>query len=303
MRSNVIKIHMLAAALFLPLLFSAYATGIVPASAKTLVPDSGSGARVFTHIATALNSAGDWTDLDNSTTNNNPSAVVFVTPNWNPGGSGGTFDNHPIGVWYHSGKWAIFNENGTSIPNGAAFNVYALPSTAYSGVFIHTATAGNSAGDWTDLNYPAANNNPNALLLVTPNWNPGGSGGTYNNHPIGVWYHSGKWAIFNQDLTAIPTGASFNVMVLSTGTGQAFVHVATASNSAGNYTDISNRITNSHPDAIVFVTPNWNITGVYNNHPIGVWYHGTQWSIFNQDGAAVSTRAAFNVLAVRVRAV
>jgi hypothetical protein len=215
MRSNVIKIHMLAAALFLPLLFSAYATGIVPASAKTLVPDSGSGARVFTHIATALNSAGDWTDLDNSTTNNNPSAVVYVTPNWNPGGSGGTYDNHPIGVWYHSSKWAIFN----------------------------------------------------------------------------------------QDLTAIPTGASFNVMVLSTGTGQAFVHVATASNSAGNYTDISNRITNSHPDAIVFVTPNWNITGVYNNHPIGVWYHGTQWSIFNQDGAAVSTRAAFNVLAVRVRAV
>ena len=27
---------------------------------------------------------------------------------------------------------------------------------------------------------------PNVILYVTQNWNPGGSGGTYNDDPIGV---------------------------------------------------------------------------------------------------------------------
>jgi len=144
-------------------------------------------------------------------------------------------------------------------------------------------------------------------VFVTPNWNPGGSGGVFDNHPTGVWYHAGKWAIFNQDVKAIPNGAAFNVMVLSGGGGQSFVHTANATNSAADYSDISNRITDNNPNALVFITPNWNPggrgTGVYNNHPIGVWYHGYQWSIFNQDGIAISNGAAFNVLVVRIRPV
>ncbi|MCA1740779.1 MAG: hypothetical protein LC740_18750, partial [Actinobacteria bacterium] len=59
------------------------------------------------------------------------------------------------------------------------------------------------------------NGNPNAVLYVTQNWNPGGrEGGTYNDHPVGVWYDTNreKWAIFNQDRAAIPEGAAFNVL-------------------------------------------------------------------------------------------
>jgi hypothetical protein len=36
----------------------------------------------------------------------------------------------------------------------------------------------------------------------------------YNNHPIGVYYFSGHWTIFNQDLAAIPLNAAFNVMIV-----------------------------------------------------------------------------------------
>jgi hypothetical protein len=55
--------------------------------------------------------------------------------------------------------------------------------------------------------------------MVTPNWNPGGAGGTYNDHPIGVWYHDAaqKWAVFNQDRASMPDGAAFNVVVIRTG--------------------------------------------------------------------------------------
>ncbi len=254
-------------------------------------PASGSGAKVYIHIATASNSAGDYTDLDNNVTNNNPNAVVFVTPNWAPYH---VYDNSPIGVWYHGGHWSIFNQNLSAIPHGAAFNVYALPNANYSGIFVHTATAFNSAGDYTDIYNSASNNNPNVLLLVTPNWAPYH---VYDNHPIGVWYHSGHWSIFNQDRTAIPNGASFNVFVVTRNVYSTSLHIANRLNSAGDYTDLNISVTNNNPKAVVFITANWVPYRVYNNHNTGVWFHNGRWSIFNQDYAPIPNRAAFNVLA------
>jgi len=111
-------------------------------------------------------------------------------------------------------KWAVFNQDLAAMPAGAAFNV--LVATTDSAAFVHTATAANISGNWTPIDHPLTNDNPNAIVLVTQNWNPGGVGSTYNNHPIGVWYSGGakKWAIFNQDLASMPDGAAFNVIVI-----------------------------------------------------------------------------------------
>jgi hypothetical protein len=38
-------------------------------------------------------------------------------------------------------------------------------------------------------------------------------GGTYDSHAIGIWYTGGKWAIFSQDLAAMPVNTAFNVYV------------------------------------------------------------------------------------------
>ncbi len=262
------------------------------AATKTVLhPVSGSGAKIYIHIATSYNSAGDYTDLDNNVTNNNPNAVVFVTPNWAPHH---VYDNSPLGVWYHGGHWSIFNQNHSAIPHGAAFNVYALPNARYSGIFVHTATSYNSAGDYTDINNSASNNNPNVLLLVTPNW---ALHSVYDNHPVGVWYHNGRWSIFNQDRTAIPNGASFNVYAVTRDVYGTSLHIANTSNSIGDYTDLNNSVTNNNPKAVVFITANWAPYHVYNNHNTGVWFHNGRWSIFNQDYAPIPSRAAFNVLA------
>ena len=265
---------------------SAYA-----ATKTTLHPASGSGAKIYVHIATSSNSAGDYTDLDNNVTNNNPNAIVFVTPNWAPHQ---VYDKSPIGVWYHSGHWSIFNQNLSAIPHGAAFNVYALPSASYSDIFVHTATAFNSTNDYTDIYNSASNNNPNVLLLVTPNWAPHQ---VYDKSPVGVWYHSGHWSIFNQDRTAIPNGASFNVYAISRNVYGTSLHIASKLNSRGDYTDLNNKVTNNNPNAVVFITANWAPYHVYNNHNTGVWYHNGRWSIFNQDYARIPNRAAFDVLA------
>ncbi|HEX9115364.1 MAG TPA: hypothetical protein VGA61_04795, partial [Anaerolineae bacterium] len=88
------------------------------------------GTYVFVHKATVANSAFDYTDINNPLANGNPPALVWVTPNWNPGAVGGVYDTNPVGVWYHAtvARWSIFNQDGTSaIPNGAAFNVCVAP--------------------------------------------------------------------------------------------------------------------------------------------------------------------------------
>jgi hypothetical protein len=85
-------------------------------------------------------------------------------------------------------------------------------------VFIHRSNAGNISANYTIIDHPQTNGDPNAILIITPNWNPGGLGGTYNTNPIGVFYHgSDRWAIFNQNLAAMTVSQSFNVLVVKTG--------------------------------------------------------------------------------------
>lgn len=62
-------------------------------------------------------------------------------------------------------------------------------------VFIQKATASNISGNQTVITHPLTDGNPNVILIVTPNNNPGGGASTGNNHPIGVFYHGSKWTI------------------------------------------------------------------------------------------------------------
>jgi len=258
-------------------------------SATTRVP----GAR-FVHISTDANRGGDATVIDHPLTNNNPNAIVFVTQNADPGGSGGTVNSHLLGVYYNGSKWAIFNQSLATMPKGVNFNV--LIPDASAGAFVHTASAGNTYGNVTTINNPLTNNNPSATLLVTQNWNPAGGLGVYNNHPVQVGYFGGRWFILNQDLADMPTGAAFNVLVLSRGS-DAFVHTATAGNTnTVGWSYIDSPLTNGKPNAIVLIT---QASGAgINAHPIGVRYDilYRQWAVYNKDHTDMPEGAAFNVL-------
>ena len=265
-----------------------------------VIPETYAGG--FVHKATATNISGNITVIDHPLTNNNPNALVFVTQNWNPGGGGGTYNNHNISVYYAGGKWRIFNQDLATMPTNTAFNVLVL--VPQSATFVHKATSANSTGHVTDIDHPLSNNDPNAIVFITPNWNPGGVGGTYNNHNIGVYYEGSpinKWSIFNQDIATMPNDAAFNVLIPHPD-ASVFVHKATTANTSGHITTIDYPLTNNKPNAILLVTPNWNpgnVGGTYNNHPIGVYYTGGKWTIFNQDFAAMPPNAAFNVIVPR----
>jgi hypothetical protein len=83
----------------------------------------------------------------------------------------------------------------------------------------------------------------------------------------------------------------------------AFIHRATAGNITGNNTVIDHPHSNNDSGAVLLVTQNYNpgggFPGVYNAHPIGVYYDGSRWRIFNEDLAAMPTNAAFNVLIIK----
>jgi hypothetical protein len=254
-----------------------------------LVPESD----IFVHTATV--GIAPYTIIDNALTNDHPNAIVFVTQNYNPGGVGGTGNNENFGMYYAAGSMRIFNQTSTNLLVGAAFNV--LVPNPDARVFLHIATVANILSHSTIIDYPLTNGHPDAIILVTLNWNPGGVGGIYDDSPIGVFYDGSQWRIFNQNGSAMSVNAAFNVFVPTAGT-DVFVHTATVGNTFYGYTIIDNAQANGNPNAIVIVTPNWNpggVGGTNENHPIGVWYSGNRWTIFNQDGVAMPVGAAFNV--------
>ncbi|RYU91009.1 DUF7452 domain-containing protein [Emticicia agri] len=82
----------------------------------------------------------------------------------------------------------------------------------------------------------------------------------------------------------------------------AFVHRATSANTIGHITTLS--YPNQKHTDIVLVTHNYNPAPygsgsvAYNNHPVGVYWIGSAWTIYNEDIAAI-TGNAFNVLVIR----
>ena len=169
----------------------------------------------FVHRATDANSRGDYTYLDHRRVNGDPDAVVLAVPAPDRGNAGeeGAY-GHNVGVWFEPGarKWAIFNQDMAPVPAGSAFEVV-LPPASES--FVHRAGPSNVVGNATFLNNPLTDGEPDAVVSVTQNWNPGGRGGVYNDHPLGVLYDEdmNKWFVYNRDGAPMPEGAAFNVAV------------------------------------------------------------------------------------------
>ncbi|MCU0499698.1 MAG: hypothetical protein MUF87_20295 [Anaerolineae bacterium] len=171
-------------------------------------------ANTFNHVSTASNISAAVTYIDHPLTNNTPSALVFITPTLTANGITYNYTNKALGVFYSNSqnKWAIFFQDQSAMATDLAFNVYVL--NAGGSTYIHEAT---TASYITTLNHPMLNNNPFARMTVTQNYTPNG---VYNDHQIGVWYNSGsgRWTVFNQDISPMTIGAAFNINILEDNT-------------------------------------------------------------------------------------
>ncbi|HEX7358642.1 MAG TPA: T9SS type A sorting domain-containing protein [Ignavibacteriaceae bacterium] len=251
----------------------------------------------FLHIATAGNSASNWTVIDNPYTNGNADAKLFISHNWNGSGSG-VYNDHVSGLWYNGSNWTIFNEDAGIVPvvENSAYHIL-VADESQSTVFQHSAEAGNIVSNWTVLSHPELDGNPNARILVTQIL-ISSAGNVYNNHEVGVWYDGSHWAIFNQDIAAMPVGASFNVLILND--DNSLLQTAVSGSISGATTEIDHPALNDNPNAIVYVTQNWNgsgLGGVYNTSRVSTYYSTSshKWTIYNEDVLGMVENSKYNV--------
>jgi hypothetical protein len=176
--------------------------------------DPGAQGATFVHRATDGNTRGNYTYLSDPRLDGNPGAVVLVASSPGQGEQAGADYGHNVGVWYEFGeeKWAIFNQDLAAIPAGSTFEVVVPPADEG---FVHRAGPADTFGNVTYLDDPLLDGRPAADVSVTQNWNPGGRGDVYNDHPVGVLYDEdvGKWFVYNEDGARMPNGAAFNVAV------------------------------------------------------------------------------------------
>lgn len=169
---------------------------------------------------------------------------------------------------------------------------------AYGGV---TASASNTVGAVTyippQLDVPTANE----FVEVTADGAVGGANIPLDTHQVGVWYDSaaGKWAVFNEDLSAMPLGVAFDVYTQQHYDASAFLWTATSASTSGYITLINNAALDGNPSAQLVVTQVWssNSPAGFNPNAIGVWYDWSagEWTIYDEDGSAIPIGSMFNV--------
>ncbi len=119
---------------------------------------------------------------------------------------------------------------------------------------------------------------------------------------MGVTFANNRAAIFNEDTTAMPVGARFNVMVGAGKSNGGKAVIQQTGFGSGSNSIISNARTNGNPNAIIFDTPNFDpayLGGVYDTAPSGISYLASptdQWAVTQQDGTAMGNGPAFNLL-------
>lgn len=249
----------------------------------------------YRHTVSQTNVTENFTELDHPLLNGRPFARLLVT--YERGTSGPNIGGH-VGVWFNTAtkRWAIYKENRQFMPPGGAFHVL-----VEGGLFTETGYGGNVVNNWMSLARPGANGVPGAIVSATHVWNPMSAPSLYSDHASGVWYADTKWAIFNQDSAPFTT-TSWNVLVgapaIASVDGTAFAHRVTSANAGPGFTRIDDPLLNGNPDARLIVTSNYNpdrVLGGYNTSAFGVYYDGSNWVIYNEDGN-IPPGAAFNVV-------
>ena len=243
-------------------------------------------ALAFVQRADATNTTANSSYINNQQVNSNPNAIILVTPGY-------ARATQHVGVWYDQsrGRWAVFNQDRAVMNPGRTFHV-----TVVQDGFVHTATSANIASNWSYIDHPDANSNLGALVFFTQRWNAAGANSGYNNRAMGVWYDQSRqrWAIYNEDQTAMGQGLQFNVKVVR---------------NAGDNNRVWNRSTHlniprewADSNDIVMLTHNYNpnqATGTYFN---AYWEIGNEpdagtWGLYSDRS---SEGVCFNVMTTRV---
>lgn len=174
----------------------------LPMPARTrfaaFVPAAGSG--VFRHEATAGNTSGKFTRLDNSALDGLDDRIVLVTQNWSVAN---TYNNHPIGLLSNGSNWFIDNMDDAAMPIGAGFNVYVQAPSPNA--FRVRAPVGETQ---LRLRHPLLDGNACARPQVTRQYNS-----IHTDNHFQLLFEDGAWVIDNGGV-AFAGVTQFHVVVV-----------------------------------------------------------------------------------------
>jgi hypothetical protein len=143
--------------------------------------------------------------------NQTPDAVAIGSFTQDVNGVFGADYTSQVGLRMFSNLWRLFNNGGPNFPAGLSYNVLVPPADSSFVVTAATGGGGNVIGNDLIIDNPLTNNDPYAMLFVTPRDNGG-----IDEHNIGVFYALSKsrWGIFNEGFDNILNGQMFNVFVI-----------------------------------------------------------------------------------------
>lgn len=254
------------------------------------------------HNASEASITGSYTQIDDVTMNDKVFLYPLLTHNFNPGGGAGVYHKAPVTVARYDKFWRIITDDKSAFTTNSNWNIF-LPGADFNS-WAHVSSLNNITKNYTFIDHPSLNGNPNAKLFVSKLFSSDGSLGKLGNHTVGVFYSitEKKWAIYNQDKVNMEEGMTFSVVFEGKTIHNTFVHKADPGNTNGHITIIDDPACNGNPNVKILITQNYNpngsITGVYNDHEVGVYYNGTKWAIYNEDKVDLAAGAAFNVLVV-----
>jgi len=272
-------------------------------------PSTRAAAPVVLQFTTAAASiTGNIFTLNNPHLNAKPTLKLIVTQALVAPGA--VFNPHPIGIYYNTATkvWEIFNEDIAAMPVGAIFNVL-IPTT------VARVNAGATNSFTNQTFFALRKHDSSALLLQTHIFDPfphvatGALNGVFQLSPVGLFFNpvvttapipasSGCWEVFNENLTPA-RAVSYNIAdVTKAGTTAAplsFIFTTTAANVSGDSAAISNTLTNSEPNAILFANHISTAAGAVFDKPYAVGYSSPTWYIVTEDLSTMPVGLSFVV--------
>ncbi len=175
---------------------------------------------VITHVASVANqNSGQpyYTILDPTIFGSNPGPFATFSHYYN---ENSVYNDGLEGFFYDtffgSNSRNIYEEAGFDIPEDAAYRILVSGSGTVA-KFTHEATAANTLYNYTLIDHPNLNGNPNATFVFAHYWGINGAGSEVNlAGQIGAWYSTtaNQWGIYYEDNSStMEEGTSFDIIV------------------------------------------------------------------------------------------
>lgn len=177
------------------------------------------------------------------------------------------------------------------------FIIATVNSNAQQEFTLNTVPA-NITSSQALINLPALNGNPNAIIIATPQ----GNTATLNTHPLGAWYYSGKWYLFNSDFAPMLVGLTYKIKYFINPGANEFLHLVTQQNLGAEGSYIDNPVLNSKPNAQFTIlqnhSPDIRAGSWRNPNEAKAAYNASsgKWYITNINGQPIQKGCAYNIV-------